>query len=887
MDSDALDEATVEAQLLVPGDSVENSPVGRAETSLGLPITSIQQAAAPPTIGTVANVDSIALNPPVTPSQRPLSSATRHVAFISPMSPGPITPLQPIVDVFLDNPSGSHAVEGTTGPGDIGGTSPITPEIQAVRDACSATIQTFSETQDSSTPYRPTTHAADGTENAADMATLVLKELDEVVVTDDKWVKQLYRGLVSSTDIRKFLRTSGKFKNNRWVGIPEAIELERQLYAPICEIVNSILENVAPAGIARVRKAVDTHSVHFMHETLAPTSTSRFTSPDIVIKASGPSFSIPPGRALGYGNSASFFDGKREAEADKLPDHLGQLGKYARQIFIQQPNRRFVRCLIITEQHVRLFHFDRSGAQYTPYFNYHDHPHVFVRLILGLSSIDERVLGLDDSVQWTIGPAGVKTGGTLSTIGPDNSTVKYQLIMDSKPFIRHSIRGRGTTCWPVRDSMGNQLLVKDYWMSEGRVPEFEMLKLATGVPGVGQMVSYEDRRAETRDYRGNVSVFGANIFNNRIAIRIVLKAYGASIDKFTSAKQLFSAFRDAIAAHQKLVGKGLIHRDICLSNILLGLAGADPGYRGILIDLDMSIGPERPITSTCKEFRTGSPMFYSLTILMALQLEKKLFPAHDYLDDLESLFYIFCYLVFMYTANGQLTTKNAVQKLFISTWADVHGPESSAWSTKHSFLTVGMVIPHASASMDESWRLAGGWDLFVKFRRYIAGLVSERISETRLPAKNEPDANGNITNRFSAILSDINIQYAHILGLFDAALKRAEEAEALEPLSNHLPLSAPEPDPPEFSDTEPQARPSTMPPPQVPSPPPLHHTRSNRDKLRFTDPEPPKVRSKRRSEDVLLDEPRAESSGPKRSRKQSSGPSALSQSSTPMIVEED
>ncbi|KAJ2925068.1 hypothetical protein H1R20_g12047, partial [Candolleomyces eurysporus] len=855
MDSDALDEAIVQAQLLVPGDSVENSPVGRAETSLSFPIPSIQPAAAPPTISTVANVDSITLNPPVTPSQRPLSSPTRHVAFTSPMSPGPITPLQSIVDVFLDKPSGSHAVEGTAEQGDIDGTSPITPEIQAVRDACSATIQTFSETQDSSTPYKPTTHAANGTENAAAMAALVLKELDEVVVTDDKWVKRLYRGLVSSTDIKKFLRTSGKFKNKRWIGIPEVVELERQIYAPICEIANSILENVAPAGIARVRKAVDTHSAHFMHETLGPTPTSRFTSPDIVIEASGPSFSVPPGRALGYGNSASFFDGKREAEADKLSDHLGQLGNYARQLFspfrqtfIQQPNRRFVRCLIITEQHVRLFHFDRSGAQYTPYFNYHDHPHVFVRLILGLSSTDERVLGLDDSIQWTIGPEGVKTGGTLSTIGPDNSTVKYQLIMDSKPFIRHSIRGRGTTCWPVRDSTGNQFLVKE---------------------------SYEDRRAQTRDYRGNVGVFGANIFNNRIAIRIVLKAYGASIDKFTSAKQLFSAFRDAIAAHQKLVGKGLIHRDICLSNILLGLAGANPGYRGILIDLDMAIGPERPITSICKEFRTGSPLFYSLTILMALQMEKKLVPAHDYLDDLESLFYIFCYLVFMYTANGQLTTKNIVQELFISTWSNVHGPESTAWSTKHSFLTMGMVELHASASMDQSWRLAGCWDLFVEFRRYMAGLVSKKISETHLPAKNKPDANGNIANRFSTILSEVNIQYAHILGLFDAALKRAEEAEALEPLSNQLPLS------------EPQAGPSTIPPPQIPSPPPLHHTRSNRDKLLFTDPEPAKVRSKRRSEGVLLDESRAEPLGPKRSRKHSCGPSTLSQSPTPMIVEED
>jgi hypothetical protein len=66
--------------------------------------------------------------------------------------------------------------------------------------------------------------------------------------------------------------------------------------------------------------------------------------------------------------------------------------------------------------------------------------------------------------------------------------------MGEEIFFRSSIRGRGTVCWPV----------KDYWMSEGRVPEFEFLEKAKGFPGVCQIVSYEEGRGETKDFRGTV-----------------------------------------------------------------------------------------------------------------------------------------------------------------------------------------------------------------------------------------------------------------------------------------------------------------------------------------------------------------------------------------------
>ncbi|KAJ2925060.1 hypothetical protein H1R20_g12036, partial [Candolleomyces eurysporus] len=476
------------------------------------------------------------------------------------------------------------------------------------RNGARASIGAFISGQNKATPVKSTTHAAKD-EDAKAFYALIRDELGEPIESDDHWAHKLYQGLVPKLKITKYLKDSGEYdwEAKRWVRIPETVESEKELYDPICKITNSILNRLAPSGTAEMREAIDTHIAKFKHEALSPTT--RYSSPDIVIKAKGPSFSVPSDAPVGYSNTASVFDGKRDSKATQVQDHIGQLGGYSRQVFIQQPNRFFVRCLVITEKRARLFHFDRSGIQYTPLFNIHKLPHILVRLILGLCCIDERVLGFDDSVQWTIGANGSKVAGTLRTIGPKNTIVEYELAMDAKPFTRNSIRGRGTTCWPIKDANNRRLLVKDYWMSDGRVPEFTLLEELDNVQGVCKMLCYEGERAKTKDNRGKVNIFGADIFHNRTAIRIVLELYGPTIEKFTNPRQLLGALRDAIAGHRVLVTNGIFHRDICPENILLGFN--DEGWRGVLIDLGMAIKTKRPISDICEDFK--SRMIISMT----------------------------------------------------------------------------------------------------------------------------------------------------------------------------------------------------------------------------------------------------------------------------------
>jgi hypothetical protein len=218
----------------------------------------------------------------------------------------------------------------------------------------------------------------------------------------------------------------------------------------------------------------------------------------------------------------------------------------SRQSFIQQPNRRYVRCLLVTEKRARFYHFDRSGVQYTKLFDIHEEAELFVLLVVGLCTTDERLLGLDDTVQWTIGADGRRTGGTLRTVGPDQAPITYTLSTDQMPWVRSSILGRGIVCWPVQDKKGECFIVKDYWMSQGREPEYEILEQVKGKPGLCQIVSYEIGRGETKDFRGPTDSFGDGAFHNSIAIRIIMKSVTGPIDSFTSPEELLAALRDAI-----------------------------------------------------------------------------------------------------------------------------------------------------------------------------------------------------------------------------------------------------------------------------------------------------------------------------------------------------
>ena len=190
--------------------------------------------------------------------------------------------------------------------------------------------------------------------------------------------------------------------------------------------------------------------------------------------------------------------------------------QWSREVFVQQPNRRFVRGIDLSRTRLRFYHWDRTGIESSDTINIHENPHIFIRIILGLSSPDEEALGLDTSIQWVI-KDGVKTKGTITTVGAEGQKVIYDLV-DLQPFVQSfPSKGKSTTCWKVRDPNTGQLFViKDTWRLPGDNKEYEYLEKVKGVAGVAQMVSFEANRCETKHFRG------LDLPRNSVQDRIVL-----------------------------------------------------------------------------------------------------------------------------------------------------------------------------------------------------------------------------------------------------------------------------------------------------------------------------------------------------------------------------
>ena len=73
----------------------------------------------------------------------------------------------------------------------------------------------------------------------------------------------------------------------------------------------------------------------------------------------------------------------------------------------------------------------------------HQYPETLVRLVAGISSTDEHLLGLDDSIQWTI-VDGKKAQGYVTTTSPAGEAKAYPIV-EQIPVPRYSICSRGTT----------------------------------------------------------------------------------------------------------------------------------------------------------------------------------------------------------------------------------------------------------------------------------------------------------------------------------------------------------------------------------------------------------------------------------------------------------
>ncbi|KAF5341104.1 hypothetical protein D9611_005957 [Ephemerocybe angulata] len=635
----------------------------------------------------------------------------------------------------------------------------------------------------SSTPTRPSSQNSGNVSELKLLKSIILDELGtDLYVVNIEWAQSLYTRIANIPSIERFLANpENGYVDGSWQAIPEAPSVEREIYPPLVKILSSIVSQFNTSRFPGVsREVLDTNYVKLKHDDC-----KKSTCPDISIKASGPSFELPEeGSAnpsqlevqAGWSNITSVVEVKLGKYKNQITEHAKQLSMYCRQILLQQPNRNFVRFLLITEKEVRLVHFDRSGVYFSPFINFHEDPHTFIRLVVGISTCNEKILGLDTSVKWKIDKStGKKISGTVKHFDDDGITTVYNIVMDSRPFIRASIRGRGTICYrAINSKTGKAVVIKDSWRTEGREPESSYLMAAKGLKGVAQAVSYSNNCGETKEYRPK----GANHqhYYNRIKSRVVIEEYGGPLEIFSTRFQLISAIRDAIDGHRKLLLlKKVLHRDVSPRNILLGSTD-DIGERGILIDLDMAVWINRAMSDISKDPRTGAQMWQSIALLRSRALEKsdppRPSPPHNYLDDLESFYYILCYFLLVYARPGALPSQAALKRFAKTNQHDVDQAEDGK---------VGLLTQPISSGCSRWWGDVCG-DLVEDYRT-ILNLV--HAAQTRIQTMNEDRITdeGRI-QKYMEIADNSWHCYDDIIAAFDKALAIIQSEDVDEALAD-------------------------------------------------------------------------------------------------------
>ena len=290
---------------------------------------------------------------------------------------------------------------------------------------------------------------------------------------------------------------------------------------------------------------------------------------------------------------------------------------------MRQPGRRFVYAFSLSPDGFQVFYFDRSGVVHSTVLDLNRDAVTLVQFIRMLGNPDISSLGFDPTLYW-------ENGRQYVDIATNSSAIKYEI--DRVLFQRPSLFQSGTLCWVIREVGSEaQVLMKDNWSDNDLTPESDTLSLLAerNIPGVSRLLhvdsSYVDHRLTINALRAGQCITGGE-HKERVFSRIILELHGPSVQQCQTGLQMLRALRDAISgtpiyltycpylyflftAHQQLAKSGILHRDICPDNILLGEEGAPSGQRGFLVDFGKASVCERGKVPAEKDVLTVSQGF--------------------------------------------------------------------------------------------------------------------------------------------------------------------------------------------------------------------------------------------------------------------------------------
>ncbi|KAH8109271.1 hypothetical protein DFH11DRAFT_1731203 [Phellopilus nigrolimitatus] len=297
-----------------------------------------------------------------------------------------------------------------------------------------------------------------------------------------------------------------------------------------------------------------------------------------------------------------------------------ELLNYARLIFTSQPHRRFVLGMAILGDYATFFYFDRAGGISSDTFHIHENPEKFLRVVVGLLFSTNTDIGYDPTIV-------CEDEKCFVTVKGKTYEIEETIYIDS------SLRGKGR-------------YVTSPFSTARSVPTilaFDVVKIGREKDTTSRLrkAFKKQKFLDKRELKRRSVQVKADDREHR---RLVTTPYGDPLESFSSLIELVSATRDLIFIIRDLARKNILHRDLSLRNIILAkLDENSPLRRAFLIDYDSAIDFVQQKELHARKHRTGTLPFMALDVLDS-DADGNPRVAHAYYHDLESVFYILCWI---------------------------------------------------------------------------------------------------------------------------------------------------------------------------------------------------------------------------------------------------
>ena len=353
---------------------------------------------------------------------------------------------------------------------------------------------------------------------------------------------------------------------NRWKGIPSEPKTASQLYTPLNNLLNNILQILALFDDAR-------RFLNTSRKRVYPNLKFPIWPPLLLVGAGRHFMCTPVKRPLpeySLGISALEIRLEKQDEASARD----RLATIMQQMFLYQYNRRYAFGLVISQQTLTMHMFDRSGVLSSPSIDYHAHPNQFCAIIAGLASMEETRLGLDTTMSRDGFRGVVRTREVVGKAGMKD--VEY--ILRRTLYYASDLVGRGTICFAAYEETAPKTLyvIKDSWFAtgdlEGKESEASLIAYAhnQGVSkGIPQVRHAED--VQVKGLNGRIGV--DTILNSRqdhsndhpqlerVHRRLLMSPCGKPLHHFSNRRELLLAYHDAVqGASGVMTGNSSHHR---------------------------------------------------------------------------------------------------------------------------------------------------------------------------------------------------------------------------------------------------------------------------------------------------------------------------------------